>query len=419
MPATIKIKNSSTTGAVPTSSDLVQGELAVNVTDLGLYTENASGTVVKLNAPSIDDKNTGATKRLTIDTSGNLGLGVTPSAWSGQKALEFSYGGFSSGTSLGTAVVSNAYYNGTNWIYRITTSAAYYLQDSGGHKWFYAGSGTAGNAITFTQAMTLDSSGNMGLGTTSPARRLDVRGGTGIQVNEDGSGTKVITIRSDFAGVDPAINVTTNNALLLMTNNTERARIESSGNLLVGTTSAAGKFTSVSTTTTPAGYFSTSGVGRVLQVMSTSGADSAQPGIYIGKFANDSTTSQRFMLFSINNDATGSGQINANGASQAAFGSFSDARLKENIVDLAPQLSNIMALRPVEFDYKTGGHQTGFVAQEMQQVFPDAVGSDGSEDQYLTVTGWNKTEAILVKAIQEQQAIITALTARITALEQA
>jgi hypothetical protein len=51
----------------------------------------------------------------------------------------------------------------------------------------------------------------------------------------------------------------------------------------------------------------------------------------------------------------------------------------------------------------------------METIFPDSVGerSDGMK----TVTGWNKTEAILIKAIQEQQALITTLTARITALE--
>ena len=145
---------------------------------------------------------------------------------------------------------------------------------------------------------------------------------------------------------------------------------------------------------------------------SVASGDVAQPVVYFGKYDNNTTTSQVFARFVVNNGGSGQGQINANGSSQVAFGSWSDERLKENIVDLPSQLSKIMALRPVEFDYKTGGHQTGFIAQEMQQVFPDAVGDDGSEEHYLTVTGWNKTEAILVKAIQEQQAIIEQLKDR-------
>ena len=79
-----------------------------------------------------------------------------------------------------------------------------------------------------------------------------------------------------------------------------------------------------------------------------------------------------------------------------------------------------MALRPVEFDYLEsygGGHQIGFIAQEMQQVYPDVIAEDASEEKILSITGWSKTEARLVKAIQEQQTLITALAARITALE--
>jgi hypothetical protein len=130
----------------------------------------------------------------------------------------------------------------------------------------------------------------------------------------------------------------------------------------------------------------------------------------IDKSANDSTTGQVFAIFTINAQGTGSGQINANGASQAAFGTFSDRRLKENIVDLPPQLANICALRPVEFDYKAGGHQIGFVAQEMQEIYGDAVGE--SRDGMLTVTGWSKTEARLVKAIQELAARVAELEAK-------
>jgi len=117
-----------------------------------------------------------------------------------------------------------------------------------------------------------------------------------------------------------------------------------------------------------------------------------------------------FVGFTVNSQGTGSGQINANGANSAAFGSFSDSRLKENIVDLPPQLANIMALRPVEFDYiesEGGGHQISFIAQEMEAVYPDVVGERA--DGMKTITGWSKTEARLVKAIQELKAEIDTL----------
>jgi hypothetical protein len=103
-----------------------------------------------------------------------------------------------------------------------------------------------GNALTDSHVISgsvrinpnglfVSGSGLVGIGTTSPSVRLEVVGSGGIRVNEDGAGTKVISIRSDFAGVDPAINVSTNNALLLQTNNTERMRITSGGNVGIGT----------------------------------------------------------------------------------------------------------------------------------------------------------------------------------------
>jgi len=68
-------------------------------------------------------------------------------------------------------------------------------------------------------------------------------------------------------------------------------------------------------------------------------------------------------------------------------------------------------LRPVEFDFKNGsGHQIGFVAQEMQEVYPDVV---GEQDGFLTVTGWSKTEARLVSAIKELAAKVQALETKL------
>jgi len=140
-------------------------------------------------------------------------------------------------------------------------------------------------------------------------------------------------------------------------------------------------------------------------------------GIAISKGSTTNTSSQVFVYFLVNDTATGSGQINANGASQAAFGAFSDARLKKNIENLPSQLDNILALRPVEFDYIKGGHQIGFIAQEMEKVYPDAV-STGKDDM-LMITGWDKTAARLVKAIQELKAELDATKAELRELKKA
>ena len=111
---------------------------------------------------------TNNTLRATLDTSGNLGLGVTPSAWfAGAKVFEFGSKGntLTSGSAVQTLLTSNAFFD-SSWKYGTTGAAAFYELNSGSHKWSIAASGTAGNTISFTQAMTLDADGNFLLGNT-------------------------------------------------------------------------------------------------------------------------------------------------------------------------------------------------------------------------------------------------------------
>jgi hypothetical protein len=193
------------------------------------------------------------------------------------------------------------------------------------------------------------------------------------------------------------------------TSDAERMRIDASGNLLVGTTAQGAS----------ALITGRSGTNRATAFLDVNVASStATPVMVLSKFDNNSTTSQIFVQFTINNGSGGSGQIQANGANTAAFGTYSDSRLKENIVDLPSQLANIMALRPVEYDYiesEGGGHQIGFVAQEVQKIYPDLIGE--REDGMFTLADMNKNDARLIKCMQEQQTTIEALEARITALE--
>jgi len=197
----------------------------------------------------------------------------------------------------------------------------------------------------------------------------------------------------------------------------ERMRIDSSGNFMVGTSSV---YNSAKVSINQA---SAGSVGMF--IYKTVAGDVGTAGLQIGKTDNNTTTSQVFIQFLVNTAANANGQINANGASQAAFGTYSDSRLKENITNLPSQLANIMALRPVEFDYiesEGGGHQIGFVAQEVKEIYPDLVGERA--DGMFTLSDLNKNDARLIKAIQELKAIndtqaetINALTARIVALE--
>jgi hypothetical protein len=238
---------------------------------------------------------------------------------------------------------------------------------------------------------------------------VTINGTSGISGVDGSAGTPAIQGGDANTGMFfPAADT-----IAFATAGTEDMRIDSSGNLMVGTTTAVG-LTNIK---------STSNVIPSLFLHNSASSGTTNPALSIRKFDNSSATSNVFIQFTINDGATGSGQINANGVSSAAFGGFSDVRLKENIADLSSQLANIMALRPVEFDWKNGdGHGIGFIAQEVNEIYPDVVGE--SADGMLTLTDMNKNDARLIKAIQELKALvdtqsstITALTARITALE--
>ena len=106
---------------------------------------------------------------MTLNSTG-LGIGVTPSAWnSGYKAVELAsnVGAWSATTGINDFSLNSFFNASSQWIYKTTATAALYRQQTGQHIWYNAPSGTAGNTITFTQAMTLDASGNLLVGTTS------------------------------------------------------------------------------------------------------------------------------------------------------------------------------------------------------------------------------------------------------------
>jgi len=356
-----------------------------------------------------------STELMRLDSSGNLGLGVTPSAWSSSaKVLQFSGGSIFQYNSDRMFLRQNSFVNSSNSdVYTANGLATSYRQYNGQHDWWIAPNNTsgAGAACILTQAMTLDANGNLGIGTNSPSTKLQVNGGVilasfvGNNANNylqlsDNNNASICTVGS-IAGGNFYLYSAGYGAFY--TGSTERVRIDSSGNLLVGTTGGGSRLTvyNSANNTTPAAFFA----------MNVSG-DVGTAALLVSKYDNNSTTSQVFVRFSINQNGIANGQINANGASAAAFGSWSDIRLKENITALPSQLANICSLKPSEFDYKDGsGHQIGFIAQEMEEVYPDCIGEGA--DGMKTITGWSKTEARLVKAIQELSAEIEILKQKV------
>jgi hypothetical protein len=154
--------------------------------------------------------NTNGSERMRLDASGNLGLGVTPSAWnSGAKALQVSNAGLYASTNF-TNLGSNIVWLSTGNAYISNGFASLYAQESGQHRWSTAPSGTAGNAISFTQAMTLNASGNLSIGNTNNTYKLDVTGdarilsGNTSTVFNASSTLAINTLKSDLSGTSVA-----------------------------------------------------------------------------------------------------------------------------------------------------------------------------------------------------------------------
>lgn len=110
----------------------------------------------------------GGVEAMRLDAAGNMGLGVMPSAWgSDTRALQIFNRTSLSDLQSTTQLTNNGHWNGSSWVYRETAAAGNYNISGNTHVWRIAPSGTAGNAITFTQAMTLDASGNLLVGITA------------------------------------------------------------------------------------------------------------------------------------------------------------------------------------------------------------------------------------------------------------
>ena len=396
------------------------------------YTINATSnttTLATLFGGSSFAIQTGASgsNQFLLDSAGNLGLGVTPSAWSGFiSVLQQRGGGHVLGdTGAFMQIGANNYYNGTNWIYTTTAPASRFTQNNGLFQWYTAPSGTAGTAISFTQAMTLDASGNLGIGTTTPFSKLSVSGGT-VSVAGSTAGSGVVklgdpTDPTPYVGMyrsAAAAIATSGNFLNLggydgiafttgatqFSGQTERARIDASGNLLVGSTNANGKL-----------YVENSSVTNTAKFWDTN-ASSTSDGVCIA-LASRNTTNNTFYAFSYYNAGASAYRFRVADSGNVtntnnSYGAISDVKLKENIVDASPKLADLMQVKVRNYNLiGDTTKQLGVVAQELETVFPAMVDESVDRDEEGNDLGTTTKQVkysvfvpMLIKAIQELKA---------------
>ena len=395
-----------TPGLINTGSETVVNLTTTGTTTLG----DASGDALTINSSAVSipnglnfDSNT-----FVIDAANNnVGIG-TASPAAKLDVITGTNSGLrvSDGTYTGTFVPSSL--GGM----AITTGGAYPLI-------YY---------INGSERMRIDSSGNVGIGTSSPAGRLGITTSDALVVDINStaasggymryaaSGTVYGYIGTSTgitgAGGTNALAVRSENSMMFATGgSSERMRIDSSGNLLVNTTSQFGN--------------------GVLNINTYRG------GAVTGLMTQPSTNANYDAAGFRNSSGSYVGYISCT-ASATSYVTSSDYRLKDNIAPMTGALDKVSLLKPCTYTWKlTGEESQGFIAHELAEVVPDCVtGEKDAVETYTDEDGVEQTRpkyqgidtsflvATLTAAIQEQQAIITAqadtisaMEARLTALE--
>ena len=369
-----------------------------NAGTVKIYASNAAGAL----ALSAGGRDAGD---LFINSTGNVGIGVTPSAWSGFVALQIGANSnlWSSTSGGSTSYYSNnLYYNGTNRIYKTSGFATeYQLGSDGQHRWFNAPTGTAGNAITFTQAMTLDASSRLGVNTTDASTGggqmvISQAQENGLVVNASTSSYSSTLYLRDVVGSNSArIRFMSSNGLNFIDNNDiVKARIDSSGNLLVGKT---------------ADVLANAGCLLDNRGSFTFTRDGATVG-----YINRLTSNGELLSFLIGTTQVGS--ISYNG-SLTLYNQTSDYRLKDITGPLTDSGAFIDALKPKVGTWKSSGNKfVGFIAHEFAEVSPtsvtgekDDVDSDGKPVYQGMQAGTPEVIANLVAELQSLRQRVAAL----------
>ena len=377
------------------------------------FVERTSGAKIHLQAQSANGKigtssnhnlglNTNGTTRLTIDTSGRVGIGTT----SPSDALDVRGSGADTYIRVGSDTAAG---NDAARIGKVDSSTDFQIQASLGT--------TASNTVFLrnnsAEAMRIDSSGNVGIGTDSPSEPLHVNEGTGgvsttlllqnSSASVDGRGTN-LTFKSSSTEIgqiqSKTVSGATSGILAFKTASSgtlsEQMRIDNSGNFLFATTNT-------STNSNGIRFFPTGSSGGCFAEFYN--GDDGQA-LNIGRNSNGAVTN--FI-----NGSTTVGSISL--ASGTTYNTSSDARLKD-VTGKARGLEVIGQLNPVTYNWKESGQaDEGLIAQEIEELVPNAVNQD--EDGYYQMD-YSKLVVHLIKAVQEQQEQIESLTSEIANLKE-
>jgi hypothetical protein len=369
------------------------------------------------------------TSIVNILKGGNVGIGVTPNAWytgNSSKALQIGVAGvgiwgYGSTTNINTYLTNNAYYDSVGWKYaQASGKASFYQQNNGLHIWSTTDTtGTAaGDVISFTERMRISSTGNVAIGDTATTYgKLYVNGygaanslmtqpvliassgANAVQLGSDGtnaligagnSGSSLILLSRQSGEYAAAITITGAGVINMNT---------TSGNKLVTVKGQTGN-----------GYYGEVRMGNVDHSAGVIGrhisAGNADLEFWTEAYSAGGYTKKMTITSSGNIGApTGTNIYNA-----------SDARFKQNVTTIEDGIAKIIALNPVKFNWidgfepsEDGKDMLGFIAQEVQNIIPEAVENFGNNSVTIGETivenplrvNEKFIIPVLVKAIQE------------------
>ena len=352
----------------------------------------------------------------------SIGIGTTPKAWVNYKAVQLSDRGSVAGYGDSMTIGANWYDGGAGAKRIVSAGVTRYSQYLGSHTWSYAGTGAADSAITFTDAMTLNNSGQLmvggavayggtatftGANATVVINQTSSAGYAGLRIYNDlasnvraleidysGSAYSGALVTGGPSGEQALFAATGNYPLVFATNNTFRGMFGAGGAFLVGANSPG----------------STSA-----KIMSY--GDSTSFNLYVSQDTGTSYSTNNYFFTCYNSSSVVAGGIQHTGASTVTFATSSDYRLKTDVVDLTGSGAFVDGLRPVAFTWiEDQVRDVGFIAHEAQVVAPhsaggvkDAVDADGKPVYQTMAYGSAEIIANLVAELQDLRKRVAAL----------
>ena len=344
---------------------------------------------------------------ITIDSNHNVGIGTSSptGGYLGTAALDVS------GPVVSRGAISSHQTNAGVFQYNSNeTSIRSYGATAGSGQITFS---TGGGGSADTERMRITSSGNVGIGTSSPSAALDIVTSNQqvIELNSTALGAQIVfdsastpspwyTGIAGNSGGDFIIyqGSAGSGNITYYTSGQERMRIDSSGNLLVGTTNVNAAVSNVLGHSIKAGGLAEHSNDDVVVRMNRKGSDGS-----IAEFRKDGAI-------------VGSVSVTSSGTT---YNTTSDRRLKTDIQPITNATGKLMAMNPVTHKWKAdpeAGAVHGFIAQEMQEIVPEAVSGDPDGEEMMSMD-YGRITPVLVAALQDAMKEITALKERVAELE--